>query len=411
MIAADRSEATAATIARRAADLLGAQVSVVDQRGRVISTSRGGPQPILHSSWIDPGSVYLEVPLDLEGMQGSTVVVTNPAEGEAVPPRLARALIELVANQTTVLQRLPSHDELKSKFIQDLVNGSVEDEERIEREAQVLGIDLSRPRSVILADVSGYILRGNDSVAGPEREARIRRRAQLVIGSIVRFFMLTDDTICAYIGNGEIIILKACGSSDLRPWISVDDSCETEESWANLRALKRAAEALRARLETDTRSAITVGVGRHYRGLQGLAVSYRDARAALTLGRRFECANRVHSLDSLGVATFIGVNDDDLRRDLAGHLLRPIEPHRELIETLECFFDEGCSPSAASRRLMLHRNTLGYRLQKVSALTGLDPRRFDDAVHLRLALAIRRLHEDWPWDRDSSEEVPARERA
>ena len=40
------------------------------------------------------------------------------------------------------------------------------------------------------------------------------------------------------------------------------------------------------------------------------------------------------------------------------------------------------------RRLL---DTLGYRLDKVALLTGLDPRHFDDAVQIRLSLLLRAL--------------------
>ena len=53
------------------------------------------------------------------------------------------------------------------------------------------------------------------------------------------------------------------------------------------------------------------------------------------------------------------------------------------------FFDENCCPSKTASHLAIHRNTLSYRLDKVTSLTGLDPRRFDDAIQMRLALLLR----------------------
>jgi carbohydrate diacid regulator len=60
----------------------------------------------------------------------------------------------------------------------------------------------------------------------------------------------------------------------------------------------------------------------------------------------------------------------------------------ELLQTLEHFFAEDCSLSVAAAGLSIHRNTLSYRLDKVTSLTGLDPRCFDDAVQIRLALML-----------------------
>jgi carbohydrate diacid regulator len=122
-----------------------------------------------------------------------------------------------------------------------------------------------------------------------------------------------------------------------------------------------------------------------------LARSYQDARAALSLGRRFHGQNGVHCLDSLGIAAFVGVSDERTKIDLATYLLSPLDHEAELLSTLDHFFAEDCCPSATAARLSIHRNTLGYRLDKITSLTGLDPRRFDAAVQIRLALLLRSL--------------------
>lgn len=72
--------------------------------------------------------------------------------------------------------------------------------------------------------------------------------------------------------------------------------------------------------------------------------------------------------------------------------LSPLDEEPELLETLEAFFTSDCHPIAAARQLGLHRNTLNYRLDKITSMTGLNPRTFDHAVQIRLALLIRRLH-------------------
>src|SRR5204862_94618 len=75
--------------------------------------------------------------------------------------------------------------------------------------------------------------------------------------------------------------------------------------------------------------------------------------------------------------------------ELAIRLLGPLDPERDLLGTLQIFFDQNCCPSTTARSLAIHRNTLSYRLDKVTSLTGLDPRRFDDAIQMRLALLLR----------------------
>jgi carbohydrate diacid regulator len=44
--------------------------------------------------------------------------------------------------------------------------------------------------------------------------------------------------------------------------------------------------------------------------------------------------------------------------------------------------------SEASRQLFVHRNTLVYRLDKIYKLTGLDLRKFDDAIVFKVAMMV-----------------------
>jgi hypothetical protein len=114
--------------------------------------------------------------------------------------------------QTAVVDRLPNQQQLKNKLIYDLLHGSIGDEEALAREAKILGMDLTPPRAVILIDATDYTL-GADG-GGPHAAAQARRRAQVLIGSIVGFFKLPNDTICAYIGEGEVAVLKASNTKE-----------------------------------------------------------------------------------------------------------------------------------------------------------------------------------------------------
>jgi carbohydrate diacid regulator len=395
-LSAGQFEQVAETITERTATLLGAEVIVINARGIVVASST--PRSIgLHYRATDDGNdaTMLRFPIRLDAYHGE-VIVARPADEGSLPPLAAQALIDLLIDQAAVVTRLPNQYELKNKFIHDLVMGTIADRVDITREGQILGMDLSAPRAVVLIDAADYILRAPVDVLVPVPEAgtepdgsNIRRRAQQVIASIVSFFKLPDDTICGYIGNGEIAVLKASADRDLVDWMSDDDRSRPAASWANLNALKRAGEALLARLRHDTRSPVNIGIGRYHPGIRGLSLSYQDASLAVQLGRRLHGDDRVHCLDSLGVAAFVGVSDPRTKLDLAEHLLRPLNGEPELLRTLEAFFEEDCCPSATAARLEIHRNTLAYRLDRIATLLNLNPRQFDDAIQLRIALLVR----------------------
>jgi len=389
-------ERVAATISERTAALLSAEVTVTDAHGVVVASSAprnvGLHYPLAAGANM-PSPNMLRFPIQVDAHRGE-VIVEGTADGAGLPPLAAQALIDLLIDQAATVTRLPNHYELKNKFIYDLVMGSFADTVNIPREADLLGMDFSAPRAVVLIDASDYILGSGRSTVAHNSSVEfdsggIRHRAQHVITSVVRFFNLPDDTICGYIGNGEIAVLKASADRDMAAWMQEDDRSRSSPSWANLTALKRAGAALLSRIRADTRSSVNVGIGRYHPGLHGLSRSYQDASLALELGRRLHGDNRVHCLDSLGVAAFVGVSDARTQLDLAEHILRPLDAESELLRTLDAFFSENCSPSATAARLKIHRNTLAYRLDRITTLIDLNPRTFDDAVQIRIALLVR----------------------
>jgi len=282
----------------------------------------------------------------------------------------------------------------KSRLIFDLLHGSAGPEDVVIKEARALRMDLTQPRAVVLVDASDYALGPASCASGPDVISGIRARTRRVITAIVAFFMLPHEAICADLGDGVVAVLKASNSRNLDGWANEPASdLPIASSWANLAALKRAANDLLHYVIEQTGESVSVGVGRYHPGIAGLASSFADARAALTLGQRLFGPNRAHCLDDLGIGAFVGLDDERTKIELAHHLLSPLDHEQQLLETLDAFFAANCSPTDAARSLHVHRNTLAYRMAKIASLTGLNPYRFDDAVQIRLALVLRGLSE------------------
>ena len=63
----------------------------------------------------------------------------------------------------------------------------------------------------------------------------------------------------------------------------------------------------------------------------------------------------------------------------------------EITSTAEEFIENSLNISETSRKLYLHRNTLTYRLDKIEKETGLNVRKFNDAVTFRLITILSKL--------------------
>lgn len=58
-------------------------------------------------------------------------------------------------------------------------------------------------------------------------------------------------------------------------------------------------------------------------------------------------------------------------------LLTPLLDHQHLLATLRAYVDHDYSRQATAEALVVHRNTLNYRLNRIAVLTGHDPGRLD----------------------------------
>jgi carbohydrate diacid regulator len=63
----------------------------------------------------------------------------------------------------------------------------------------------------------------------------------------------------------------------------------------------------------------------------------------------------------------------------------------EMQNTAEEFLENSLNISETARKLYLHRNTLTYRLDKIERATGLNIRKFSDAVTFRLITILSRF--------------------
>ena len=77
---------------------------------------------------------------------------------------------------------------------------------------------------------------------------------------------------------------------------------------------------------------------------------------------------------------------NELARPLAR--LKALDNNGLLRRTLAAWFRHNVQPLATSKALFIHRNTLEYRLNRISELTGLDLGNFDDRLLLYVALQL-----------------------
>ena len=143
-------------------------------------------------------------------------------------------------------------------------------------------------------------------------------------------------------------------------------------------------------------SAIAMGIGPLATNLRAWRASYLDAAAAADFAR---LTNTNHPLDAreIGVYRFLSAPGNrealrTLRDDILGKLLEyDNRQGGDLLHTLEGYFNENGHLSHTAEHLHIHRNTLQYRLNRISELTGLDMTQPDTRLAIQLAVKAKRL--------------------
>ena len=160
---------------------------------------------------------------------------------------------------------------------------------------------------------------------------------------------------------------------------------ETEETAKTIADMMNSEAMIRSR----------VAYGDPAEELNGILTAYEEAVSALKAGRIFFEDATVLSYNSLRTGRLIqklptAACRDFLREVFGKGKRMPLDDDTRV--TIDVFFDNNLNISETGRKLFLHRNTLVYRLEKIQKETGLDIRKFDDAMILRLALmAEKRL--------------------
>jgi len=143
-------------------------------------------------------------------------------------------------------------------------------------------------------------------------------------------------------------------------------------------------------------SRIAIGIGQEARDVTSWRNSYRDAVQALDLAARLQTDTPLF-IGDLGVYQLIlGLSDrekltDFCNRTLGSLLDYDMRQHADLIKTLEAFFTCHGNLSQTAETLIVHRNTLLYRMNRINEIAKIDLNRPETRLALHLALTVRRL--------------------
>ncbi len=141
---------------------------------------------------------------------------------------------------------------------------------------------------------------------------------------------------------------------------------------------------------------VAIGLGQKAAHVNQWRDSYQDAQQAVELAHRLETDEPLY-IGDLGVyQLLLRLSDREALLTFAQQTLGPLLDYDErnradLVKTLEAFFACHGNLSQTAEKLIVHRNTLLYRMNRISEIANMDLDRPETRLGVHLALVIRQL--------------------
>jgi hypothetical protein len=153
------------------------------------------------------------------------------------------------------------------------------------------------------------------------------------------------------------------------------------------RATTAAAHRVVARLGAST----PVGLSPFVAGPERLHAALRQARIVLGLARGGDVDVGEATTGTWRVLLAMAVSDPDELATCVATSIGPAVEHdarlrTELVATFRAYLDHGANMNATAAAIYAHRHTVAARLERLHALTRLDPTRHDDRERLGLGV-------------------------
>lgn len=138
-----------------------------------------------------------------------------------------------------------------------------------------------------------------------------------------------------------------------------------------------------------------IGVGGVVQNFLDIAVSGEQAFTAVRMCKKFSSKGEIHTYKEYLLTKMLEGIPENRKREYISEFLddRATElfDDDEMTGTAEEFLSNSLNVSETSRNLFMHRNTLMYRLDKIEKITGLNIRKFPDAVSFRVLTILYTL--------------------
>ncbi|MHA2741232.1 sugar diacid recognition domain-containing protein [Vibrio harveyi] len=298
--------------------------------------------------------------LHFKGEVVGVVGVTGKPEQIRAFAQLVKVTAELTIEQASLVEQLQWDRRHQEEFVSAWLNQQLNDSD-LHDWAQRLCIDLVTQRVAVVIE----LIADN----APVSLSKVREVVDVLYRS-------EDKPLVAIMSMNEIVVLKPLRSSS---------TSNSDQS-----VLERIQRRLTANQIDDVRLAI----GQYFDGAKQLPLSYQSAKQVLAVGRRSHPEQTTLSFSEYRIPVLLAPLADSWQGEQLAQAMTSLasaDKSGQLVKTLEAYFYANGNANDCAKALFIHRNTLRYRLDKISEVTGISTHDFTGLVELYIASHLNKL--------------------
>lgn len=272
--------------------------------------------------------------------------------------------VEILLEQIHMNKQLHFRKMALEGFIMELIAPHDLREKKLTMTARSLQIELNLERSVIVVEIDE--LKWSEETAGGDLLQGIQERKEQFLNGLKA--LVGFQTFYAYIEDGTFFIAVPTAEQLHKPAYS---------------KIEQYLKKLGYRYY--------IGVGQPRKGLAGYKASYNEARCCIRLSRKFAQEPKATCIDDWGIIPYLDTIPQPTQKEFMQKYKWSGQLNEDYKQTLRTFMDCNLDVKETAALLHVHRNTLFYRLDKISQLLHMDYRKFNDLVKIKMLLTFEQL--------------------
>lgn len=311
------------------------------------------------------GKEGINLPIQYKNKTIGIVGITgNPDEIKSYG-LLVKELVELIVQENESRHTRELHDQALRSFILELIMGTgTKDEELYISRAKLLGVRDLRKKILIVGSI-------NDLAKELEAldEIKVQEIKQKLL-EFIRTYYQKEEVITFYLYDASFIMLLP------------DLENKKEHIWE-----------LRKQILKEFKIAVNFVISEKCVAYKDYSNNYTKVDRAVVINKNRKIKEDIILTEDYGIQLLIHSISDDDKKQYLDTYKRFFDKNEnklkeELIETVKVYFENNMNIGNASEVLFVHRNTIGYRMNKLKEEFAIDVTKSYECMKLYIAICL-----------------------